>query len=101
MQAAEFLFRTDSGPKAEYSFKHALTHQVAYHTLPKARRQEIHTHLLRAMEQVYAYSLTEHFEQLAHHAMEGEQWEEAARYGFLAGRKAYDRSANSGRDQPS
>lgn len=95
LQAAEFLFRTDSGPKAEYSFKHALTHQVAYHTLPKSRRQEIHTHLLRAMEQVFAYSLTEHFEQLAHHAMEGEQWEEAARYGFLAGRKAYDRSANA------
>jgi len=33
LQAAEFLYETRLFPEREYTFKHALTHEVAYHSL--------------------------------------------------------------------
>ena len=38
LQAAEFLYETRLFPEHEYTFKHALTQQVAYETLCGARR---------------------------------------------------------------
>ena len=42
LQAAEFLYEAGLYPDLEYSFKHALTREVAYGTLPKARRARLH-----------------------------------------------------------
>jgi predicted ATPase len=39
---AEFLYETGAGPDAEYSFKHTLTHEVAYESLAPERRRELH-----------------------------------------------------------
>src|SRR4030095_11769353 len=39
LQAAEFLYETCLFPDAEYTFKHALTHEVAYGTLLQERRK--------------------------------------------------------------
>ena len=35
LQTAEFLYETQLFPDPEYTFKHALTHEVAYGTLPR------------------------------------------------------------------
>lgn len=96
LQDAAFLYQTKDQPDREYTFKHALTFQVAYQTLTAKRRQSIHNRILRAMEAVYSDSPGERIEQLADHAFRGEAWIEAVRYGFKAGRSLYDRSANSG-----
>src|SRR5438132_13755235 len=42
LQAAEFLYEAALFPDLEYTFKHALTHEVAYGGLLKERRRVVH-----------------------------------------------------------
>jgi class 3 adenylate cyclase/tetratricopeptide (TPR) repeat protein len=93
LQAAEFLYETQLFPDLEYTFKHALTHEVAYGSVLQERRRELHAALLKAMERVYADRLVEQVEVLAHHAVRGGLREEALRYLAEAGHKAFGRSA--------
>ena len=93
LQAAEFLYEASLFPDLEYTFKHALTHEVAYGSLLHERRRDVHTRIAEAIETRYADRLNEHVEQLAHHALKGERWEQAVRYLRQAGTKAAARSA--------
>ena len=94
LQAAEFLYKTRLFPDPEYTFKHALTHEVTYGTLLQERRKALHARIVAAIERIYPDRLTEHVERLAHHAVGGAMWEHAVRYLRLAGEKAVARSAN-------
>jgi transcriptional regulator with AAA-type ATPase domain/tetratricopeptide (TPR) repeat protein len=94
LQAAEFLYETRFLPDAEYTFKHALTHEVTYGTLLEERRKELHARIVGAIERAHPDRLTEHVERLAHHAVRGEVWEQAVTYLRQAGAKARARSAN-------
>jgi tetratricopeptide (TPR) repeat protein len=94
LQAAEFLYETRLFPDPEYTFKHALTHEVAYGTLFEDRRKALHARIVRAIERVYPDRLTEHVERLAHHAVRGGLWQQAVTYLRQAGAKAFARSAN-------
>src|SRR5262249_51324877 len=80
-------------PDVEYTFKHALTHEVAYGGLLQERRRSLHARILEAMELLYGERLTEHVERLAHHALRGEVREKAVLYLREAGIKAAARSA--------
>jgi class 3 adenylate cyclase/tetratricopeptide (TPR) repeat protein len=93
LQAAEFLYEAGLFPEIEYTFKHALTHEVAYGSLLQGRRSVLHAGIARAIERLYASRLTEHVERLAHHSLRGELWESAVHYLREAGRKATARSA--------
>lgn len=93
LQAAEFLFETQCYPEREYTFKHAITHDVAYASLLRDRRRSIHAGVLAAMEDLHAGRLTDHIEKLADHAVEAEAWDKAARYLVEAADRAIDRSA--------
>ena len=42
LQAAEFLYETSLFPDLEYTFKHALTHEVAYGSVLHDRRRALH-----------------------------------------------------------
>ena len=42
LQAAEFIYETRLFPDLEYTFKHALTHEVAYGSLLQERRRALH-----------------------------------------------------------
>ena len=94
LQAAEFLYETRLFPDREYTFKHALTHEVTYGTLLQKRRKALHARIVGAIERCYPDRLTEHVERLAHHAVRGEMWEQAVAYLRQAGAKALGRSAN-------
>jgi len=94
LQAAEFLYERQLFPDLEYTFKHALTHEVAYGTLVQERRRTLHAAIVDAIERLHAGHLEEHVERLAHHALRGEIWEKAVRYLRQAGAKAFARSAN-------
>jgi class 3 adenylate cyclase/tetratricopeptide (TPR) repeat protein len=93
LQAAEFLYETSLFPDLEYTFKHALTHEVAYGTMLQDRRHALHAKIVEAIEGLYAERLTEHVERLAHHAVRGELREKAVDYLRRAGLKAAARSA--------
>jgi class 3 adenylate cyclase/tetratricopeptide (TPR) repeat protein len=93
LQATEFLYEARLFPELEYTFKHALTHEVAYGSLLHDRRRQLHAAIVKAMEDHYAGRVTEHTERLAHHAVCGEAWEKAVTYLWQAGRNARGRSA--------
>ncbi|MGH7322847.1 MAG: AAA family ATPase, partial [Candidatus Rokuibacteriota bacterium] len=92
LQAAEFLYETSLFPEPEYTFKHALTLEVAYQSLLRERRRALHERVLDALERLYAERVAEKVELLAHHAVRGEAWERAARYLFEVGEKALAQS---------
>jgi tetratricopeptide (TPR) repeat protein len=94
LQGAEFLYETSLFPDLEYTFKHALTHEVAYSSLLQERRRALHARIVAAIEPLHAERLTEHTERLAHHAMRGELWDKAVAYLRQAGARAFMRSAN-------
>jgi predicted ATPase len=50
LQAAEFLYETSLFPERAYTFRHALTHEVAYGNLLHERRRTLHARILEALE---------------------------------------------------
>jgi class 3 adenylate cyclase/tetratricopeptide (TPR) repeat protein len=101
LQAAEFLYETRLFPEPEYTFKHALTHEVAYGSLLLERRRGLHARLVAAIEALAPAQGTEgtsgrsrdQVERLAHHALRGEVWDKAVTYCQEAGVRAYDHAA--------
>jgi tetratricopeptide (TPR) repeat protein len=93
LQAAEFLYETRLFPELEYTFKHALTHEVAYGSLLLERRRGLHARLVEAFEALAPDRLTEQVDRLAHHALRGEVWGKAVSYCQQAGARAHDRAA--------
>jgi class 3 adenylate cyclase/tetratricopeptide (TPR) repeat protein len=92
LQAAEFLYETGLFPDLEYSFKHALTHEVTYSGLLQERRRELHARIVDAIESLHRERLGEQIDRLAHHAFRGELREKAVHYLRQAGLKAAVRS---------
>jgi class 3 adenylate cyclase/tetratricopeptide (TPR) repeat protein len=80
LQSAEFLYETRLLPDAEYTFKHALTHEVAYASLLGERRRVLHASVVDAIERLYPDRLAEHHDRLVHHAFRGEVWSKALTY---------------------
>jgi class 3 adenylate cyclase/tetratricopeptide (TPR) repeat protein len=94
LQAAEFIYERGLFPDLEYSFKHALTQDVAYGSMLHEQRRELHAAIVEAIEVLYHNRLGEQVERLAHHARQGEVWEKALHYLHQAGTKVFLRSAN-------
>jgi tetratricopeptide (TPR) repeat protein len=94
LQGAEFLYEARLFPELAYTFKHALTHEVAYSGLLLERRRVLHASIVAALEGLYPDRLTEQIERLAHHALRGEVWDKAVAYCRQAGNKAEARSAH-------
>jgi class 3 adenylate cyclase/tetratricopeptide (TPR) repeat protein len=94
LRSAEFLYETSLFPELEYTFKHALTHEVAYGSLLVERRRALHAQVVRTIEARFADRLPQHAELLAHHALRGEVWDKALLYLRQAGHKAASRSAH-------
>ena len=80
LQAAEFLYETSLFPERDYTFKHALTHEVAYGSLLHERRRVLHARIVEALEARVGDRLDEQVERLAHHALRGEVWDKALAY---------------------
>jgi tetratricopeptide (TPR) repeat protein len=94
LQTAEFLYEARLFPDLEYTFKHALTHEVAYSSVLQERRRALHARIVETLERLHENRLDEHVEALAHHAFLGEMWDRAVRYLRHAGARAFGRSAS-------
>jgi class 3 adenylate cyclase/tetratricopeptide (TPR) repeat protein len=94
LRAAEFLYETRLFPEVEYTFKHALTHDVAYGGILQSRRRALHGRILETIETLYSERLAEQVDRLAHHAVRGEAWDKAVLYLRQAADKAAGRSAH-------
>jgi predicted ATPase/class 3 adenylate cyclase len=93
LQAADFVYETGLFPDPEYSFKHALTHEVTYGGVLQERRRGLHARIVGALETLHRDRLGEHTERLAHHAFRAQLREKAVYYLRQAALKAAARSA--------
>ena len=93
LQTAECLYEARLYPDLEYTFKHALTHEVAYGSVLAERRRVLHAAIVDTIERTHADRLVEHVELLAHHALRGGVTAKALRYLRQAGDRAFARSA--------
>jgi predicted ATPase len=91
LQAAEFLYETRLFPEIEYTFKHALTHEVAYGSLLLERRRVLHARIVEALEALAPERVAEVTS--GHHALRGEVWDKAVTYCQQAGARAHDHAA--------
>jgi class 3 adenylate cyclase/tetratricopeptide (TPR) repeat protein len=80
LQSAEFIYEARLFPEVEFTFKHALTHEVAYASLLHERQRVLHGQVVDAIEGLYPNALVEHRDRLLHHAFRGELWSKAIVY---------------------
>ena len=93
LQTTEFLYETGRLPELAYTFKHALTQEVAYGSLLQEQRRALHARIVEALEALAGDRLAEQVERLAHHALRGEVWDKAVTCCQQVGARADDRAA--------
>jgi len=93
LQAREFIYEQPAFPEPEYTFKHALTQEVAYGSVLASRRQQLHERTAQAIEELFPYTLDAHYAELAHHYGRTDNAGKAVEYLRLAGTQALQRGA--------
>jgi class 3 adenylate cyclase/tetratricopeptide (TPR) repeat protein len=88
LKSVELIYERALYPELAYMFKHALTHDVAYHSLLLARRKALHRLVGAAIETLYADRLEEQYERLAYHFERAEAWDMALDYLHRSAQKA-------------
>jgi tetratricopeptide (TPR) repeat protein len=103
LEVTELLYETRPAPDSIYGFQHGLVQDVAYQSLLRQTRRELHRRAVMLLEAQAAEAGDGHdvpqraggLERLAHHATQGELWESAVRYGQQAGMRAFARGSNA------
>ena len=93
LQLAEFIYEQPAVGDIEYTFKHALTHDVAYNSLLGQRRKLLHERIGQAIETRFAQSIEDHISELAHHYSRSANKRKAVEFLGEAGKQATERSA--------
>jgi hypothetical protein len=95
LQSLELIYQQGLLPEPAYVFKHAVIQDVAYNSLLRERRRELHRSVGFALEELYPDRLADHYEELAHHFSEGEEWAKAFEYLRRSGDRAREAFANT------
>jgi class 3 adenylate cyclase/tetratricopeptide (TPR) repeat protein len=67
LQLGEFIYEQPSVPEPNYTFKHALTQEVAYDSILGDRRRAIHERAAAGIEAIFPGQLEDHLDELAVH----------------------------------
>jgi predicted ATPase len=92
---AELLYRRGVPPNAQYIFKHALVQDVAYASLLRANRQQVHARIARAYETRFPEVVRAQPELVALHFTEAGLSDAAIEYWQRAGDLAMARSGHA------
>ena len=95
LQTGEFIYEQPALGEAEYTFKHALTQEVAYNSMLIERRRLLHERTGEAIEALFKDRIDDHLAELAHHYSRTANTRKAVEYLFRAGSQAEARSAYS------
>jgi tetratricopeptide (TPR) repeat protein len=95
LQVREFVYEQPATGDTEYTFKHALTQEVAYNSVLQERRKVIHERIGQSIETLYSDSLDDKVSNLAHHYRRSGNTAKAIDYLVRAGTQALQRSAVS------
>jgi tetratricopeptide (TPR) repeat protein len=93
LQLAEFIYEQPAAGDIEYTFKHALTQEVASQSVLVERKKPLHERIGAAIEASFAQSIDDHLSQLAHHYGRSSNTEKAVEYLDRAGQQAMMRGA--------
>jgi class 3 adenylate cyclase/tetratricopeptide (TPR) repeat protein len=93
LEILDFLTESRRLATAEYEFAHDLIREVAYDSILRPQREELHRRILTALEASSLGHQEEVAEALCHHAVKAQDWVKADRYGHMAAKKAFARSA--------
>lgn len=88
LKASGLLDETGSPTQPRFAFRHALIRDVIYDSTLAARKTALHEKIGNAIEKIYEDNLSEHSEELLQHYLKSENFEKAAQYAELAGKKA-------------
>jgi DNA-binding NtrC family response regulator/tetratricopeptide (TPR) repeat protein len=77
LRAVELIHEQRLFPDVSYAFKHALTHDVAYHSIPSQERRALHRRVAQALEALHGDRVAEITGVLARHYVAAEDWEQA------------------------
>ncbi len=80
LASLEFLYHRASGDDGVYVFKHALTQEVAYASLPSPQQRALHVAAGRSLEVLYADRLDEAYDRLAYHYARTDEAAKAVEY---------------------
>ena len=95
LQAGEFIYEQAALGETEYTFKHALTQEVAYNSVLMERRRLLHERTGEAIEALFKERIDDHLAELAHHYSRSANTRKAVEYLFRAGSQAAARFAFS------
>jgi class 3 adenylate cyclase/predicted ATPase len=95
LQLSEFIYEQPAFPESAYTFKHALTQEVAYGSLLIERRKNLHESTARQIEVLFNSRLEDHYGELAHHYTCSGNRLKTLEYLQLAAQQAIERSANT------
>ena len=95
LRAGEFIYEQPASGEAEYTFKHALTQEVAYNSMLMQRRRLLHERAGEAIEALFKDRINDHLAELAHHYSHSANTRKAVEYLFRAGSQAAERFAHS------
>ena len=93
LQLSEFIYEQPAMGDVEYTFKHALTQEVAYNSVLMERRKLLHERAGLGLESMFAGQLEDHLDELAHHYSRSYNVAKAVEYLERAGQQALQRSA--------
>jgi len=80
-------YLTPVEPPADYAFRHAMIQEVAYESLPHARRRALHRAVARFIEETSMEENPERLELIALHYYRGREWRKALPYLLMAGQR--------------
>jgi len=93
LEILDFLVESRWLASPEYEFAHDLIREVAYDSILRSQREQLHRQILTALELSSAGREKDVAEALCHHAVKALDWAKADHYGRMAARKAFARSA--------
>ena len=94
LTGADLMYRRGEPPDATYIFRHALVQDVAYESLLRSRRSQLHSRIADVLTGQFMQSVDSEPEIMAHHLARAGRIEEAISYLRKAGERAIRRSAN-------
>jgi len=95
LQLGEFIYEQPAVGDIEYTFKHALTQEVAHDSVLAERRKLLHERAGAAIEELYAGRLDDDLSELARHYQRSGNAGKALEYLQLAGKQAIARSSHA------
>src|SRR5450759_3957260 len=93
LEILDFLVESRWLASPEHEFAHDLIREVAYDSILRPQREELHRRILAAIEANSRGREEDVAEAICHHAVKAQDWVKADHYGLMAAKKAFARSA--------